>query len=551
MSIFHRNVVAFTGEVSNGITLGMVQKEKQEDQPNSAKAFFKKLDNARSAIKQEWRDASALTLNYLIPPEGYTESTPLETPHQNLGSRAVKSLGSKMVITLLPPSSPFFKLLVDTASAKELDNSNPGSTEDITKRLLQTTQVIQDAIDESNARSALFNIMLYLIVAGNCLISIDKEGENKVINPLDYVVERDGAGNAIMWIVREVVNPASIDNPEVRAFVEANGEQAKQVNSRTNNIINQFELYTAVELQPNGKYRIFQETGGHIIPGTDMEVPKDQCPFLPPLTWNLIEGNNYGIGQVQDTLGDWRNFEAMSMLMSKGQAALAKLLWLVDPNGTTDPTDIDKAESGAVVYGRDTEVTALTAANKAIDFQYVSAEMDKLERRLGQAFLLTSSIQRDGERVTAREITQLAQDLNETQGGTFTHQARQYQQPFLARWLFILKKDRKVNTEILDDDVVKSKIITGLEALGRGAELEKLVQALELLSQTIPGFEEWLNKPGSIAQIFDKLQVDKTNLILSEAEVNAERERQRELMIAKEATKPAVQAIGKAATETQ
>src|SRR5690606_25086066 len=103
----------------------------------------------------------------------------------------------------------------------------------------------------------------------------------------------------------------------------------------------------------------------------------------------------------------------------------------------------------------------------------------ELEQRLAAAFRMNSSIQRDGERVTAEEIRFMAQELEGALGGLYSILALELQLPMVRLILANLERRKKIPA--LPSDKVKPQITTGIEALGRGMELNRLAQFLKFL----------------------------------------------------------------------
>jgi hypothetical protein len=99
-----------------------------------------------------------------------------------------------------------------------------------------------------------------------------------------------------------------------------------------------------------------------------------------------------------------------------------------------------------------------------------------LTRRLEQAFLSASSAVRDSERTTLGEIRYLANDLEESLGGVHSILAQEFQNP-LAK-ILLKNMDTSVNMEGLD-----LIIVTGVEALGRNNDIDKLRQLNSLIQE--------------------------------------------------------------------
>ena len=543
MPIF-RDVNSFTGDTTTRFTTNTKVEKGKEDQnsdggPITGKDWFNKLDSLRESQKRKWRDMAALTIPSIMLEEGISEEEEFETPFQSLGARAVNTLSSKLTLALLPAASPFYKMLLDQSLLNEFKNQDPGIEDRISQALLQDSNVIDQFVNSTNVRVTLYQILRKLIVLGNALPFVGNDGNTKVIPPLNYVNLRDGSGEFTLLVVKELVHPNTVREEGVREFLKAHGEGNSSNNTSNTNLAlkNSVEMFTVIELQDDGKrYRVFQEAGGMKIPGKDSIITKDRCPYLPPLTWSLIQGENYGRSHVEDHLGDFRSFEGLSQLMVKGTAALAKLTPLVDPNGLTTVSDLTRSETGEPVLGREGDVVMLQAGNKAVDFRVVQETMNKIERRISEAFLLNSSVQRDAERVTAEEIRILAQELDESLGGSFSN-LRSFQDPYLRRIMRILKDQKKI-AQVADKDL-KPQIITGIEALGRGHELEKLNNFIGLALQ-IPGAEDYLNTKGILDKIADKVQIDQTGILLGEEEVSQIREQRQQAELMSKAAGPAI-----------
>lgn len=514
--------------------------------PTTAEEWFEKLDSVREQIKRKWRDMAALTIPSIMFDEGINEETEFDSPFQSLGARLVNTLASKLSIALLPPSTSFYKLQVDQAVIEELSRIQPGVGDKVNAQLLKDTNIIDSFIDGTNARVTLFQLLRKLIVIGNGLPHVDDDGAVKIYAPVNYVVIRDGSGTPTTVILRELINPITIKNKEKREFITTNGEFADPTSnsSQTNRMVkDSVELFTAIELLPGGKKRVFQETGGLRVPGSEVIYTKGNCPFLPPMTWSLIQGENYGRSHVEDHLGDFRSYEGFTQLIYKGTGALAKVNLMVDPNGNTNPDDVSDSETGEVIIGSEGDVTVLQGGQKAVDLRIAQELMRDIAKRLSEAFLLNSSVTRDAERVTAEEIRLLAQELDEALGGTFSN-LREWQFNYLLRLMTILRKKKKISN--VDKEKLQPKIITGIEALGRGAELQKLINFLDLAAR-VPGFEEWLNTRSILDKIGDKAQVDTSEILKDEQQVAQERQAAQQAAQEQAMTEQAAGPLAKAA----
>jgi hypothetical protein len=236
----------------------------------------------------------------------------------------------------------------------------------------------------------LFSALRHLIVTGNALLYQDKSEDQKLrVFRLDqYVCRRNPAGRVMEIVVREFIYAEEVPLEMVHLVPAASNM------STTDKPI---ELYTHAK-RVDGKWLVYQELAGHVIEGTIGAYEEHNFPFLA-LTWTLHPGENYGRGHAEENLGDFLSLEGLRQAFLEGAAALAKLVFLVSPNGTTKVKDLQNAPNGGFAQGRKDDISTLQA-DKMADFQFVQSEIIRLEANLSKAFLLTESIQRNAERVT-------------------------------------------------------------------------------------------------------------------------------------------------------
>ena len=69
-------------------------------------------------MERAW-DAAELTIPFILP-RHRTQDHDLPTPFQGIGARGVNNLSAKLLLTLFPPNSPFFKFQIDDFTLQEL-----------------------------------------------------------------------------------------------------------------------------------------------------------------------------------------------------------------------------------------------------------------------------------------------------------------------------------------------------------------------------------------------------------------------------------------------
>jgi hypothetical protein len=147
------------------------------------------------------------------------------------------------------------------------------------------------------------------------------------------------------------------------------------------------------------------------------------------------------------------------------------VLFMVNPNSTTRAKTLSESKNGAIVSGNASDVSTLQV-QKFNDFRVAQATMEGIKDRLGAAFLLTSGVVRQAERVTAEEIRMLSQELETSLSGAYSLLSNDLQLPMVMRLMDVMKKQKKLPA--LPKGMVKPVIIAGVEALGRGNDLSKL-----------------------------------------------------------------------------
>ena len=272
-----------------------------------------------------------------------------------------------------------------------------------------------------------------------------------------------------------------------------------------------YDLFTHVYLEGK-KWIVYQEVAGIEIPESRGSYPLEQNPFIP-LRFIRIDGEDYGRGYVEEYLGDLKSLEALTKSIVEGSAASAKVLFLVRPNGTTKAKNLAESPNGAIVTGDANDVSTLQV-QKSGDFRVAMETMRTITERLSFAFLLNSSVQRQAERVTAEEVRYMAQELETALGGVYSIMSQEFQMPLIRLLMARLEKEGKMPK--LPKDTIKPTIVTGVEALGRGQDLNKLamfLQYLQPLGQEVIAQE--MNIDDYIDRLGASLGIDTSGLIKS------------------------------------
>jgi Bacteriophage head to tail connecting protein len=488
---------------------------------------YEQLASHRRPYLDRAYDCGELTLPALIPRYGHNSTTSLPVPFQSVGARGVNNLASKLLLSLFPPNTPFFKFQMDEGVIAEIEAAHGEGTDEsknaktkFDKVFSRMERIVMSNIEGSGDRTILFEALKHVIVTGNALLHNAKEGMR--VFPLNqFVTRRDAAGHVLEIILKEMVDPIVL--PAV--IRDAITQNPKYTDKKS------VPLYTYV-CRKVDHWVTYQEVNGTIIDKTRSQSPIDKCNWIA-LRFNRINGEDYGRGYVEEYIGDFMSLENLTCAIVQGSAAAAKVLFLVKPNSTTKPTVLSKTLNGGFAPGNAEDVTVLRL-DKQQDFQTAKQLRDDFVQQLSFAFLLNTAIQRDAERVTAEEVRYMAQELEQTLGGFYSIMSVELQQPYVA--IKIAGLERKGQLPKLPPGTVKPVIVTGLEALGRGNDRNKLVRFLTTISQALgpAAVPQFVNVDEVIARIGIADGIDMQGLIKTPEEIaQATQQAQMQAMVAK------------------
>jgi hypothetical protein len=505
----------------------------------TAEARYRQLEQTRQSYLDRARDCSELTIPSLIPQDTHNETSDLYTPFQGIGARGVNNLASKLSLALMPPNSPFFRFMVEPYTLKDLAQDDAARTQ-IEEQLGEYERAVMSEIETSGDRVAVHEALKHLIVGGNVLLQVGPE-KTRVIHLDSYVVSRSPNGEVLEIVTVEHVSPNALDKAT-----------AANISGKLEGDEKTVEIYTHVE-RKNEFFTVYQECKGTLVTGSKGKYKQANVPFLP-LRFSRIDGEDYGRGFVEELLGDLRSLEGLSQAIVEGAAAAAKVLFMVNPNGTTRMRTIAQAENTAIIEGNRNDVSVLQM-DKFNDFRVAYQAMQSIEERLSQQFMLQSSVQRNGERVTAEEIRYLAGELEDTLSGIYSILSQEFQLPYVNRKIDVLTKAKKLPK--LPDNVVKPTIVTGMEALGRGHDLRKLDLFIQGMSQALGPevLQQYVNLQDYIKRRATALGIETDGLIKSQEQIVQEQQQAMQAQMMQQAGPGAIQegvkALGNSYVENQ
>lgn len=466
----------------------------------SPKEFYAKYQSGRIDHESTAKDISALTLPYVMMEDGASSSTKYRDKiSQAFCGRLVNTLKAKMGMSLLPPSTSSFRLEPDKDALNALIGGDPDAKAVIYEQLSSQVNAINKEIEAQQIRDTIFDMLTQLIVVGSVIME-KKEGKGILLHTLrNFTVDLDSRGEPRAMCVVETLKdlPEGITPPNVQ---------------------DEYKLYTLVERDPVLENWRMTQAIEDVIVGEERTFKDSDLPFQY-VGWTWTDGDKYHRPYAEDYLPDMVQYNQLSDLITKGSIVAAKVILFVDEKGNrTRKADVARSKNGDVVNGRADDVTALQL-QKNFDFQVPMERLADIGRNLSSAFLMNESVTRDAERVTAQEIRFMAQELETSSlSGVYSKLAKKVSKR-IVEWIMaelgIKFKGISVN------------IITGLDALGRSQEAQKLDSLVQRLAAM--NMMHWLNEDELVARYASLEGVDMTDLVKTPNEVNEMLSKQREL----------------------
>lgn len=489
-----------------------------------ARERYQALRGIRAMFLDVAREASHLTLPYLIKYDSdYTETHKrLITPWQSVGAKCVTNLAAKLMLALLPAQTTFFKLQVrDDKLGEEMD---PTIRSELDLSFSKIERMIMDYINAQNDRVVVHTALKHLIVSGNALLYMGPNGmKNYPLNR--FVINRDGDGNVIEIVTKELISRRVL-RAEIGKDWEVLEKTRPNAVSAESGVIGQVsdegvEVYTYVRMDKRRtKWEWHQEVFDFIIPGSRSTAPKDASPWIP-IRYNVVDGEDYGRGRVEEFLGDFKSLEALSQAITEGSAAAAKVVFLVSPSSTTKAQSLQNAPNGAIVQGRPDDVSVVQVG-KTADFKTAYEMINQLSQRLMEAFMVLNV--RQSERTTAEEVRLTQLEVEQSLGGLFSLLTTEFLVPYLNRTMLMLQRSGQLPK--IPKDMVRSQVVAGINAIGRGQDFQSLVQFITTIAQTMgpEAIMQYIQPNEYIMRLAAAGGIDVLNLVKTQQQLEQEKQ---------------------------
>ena len=398
----------------------------------SLKQHYEQLAVDRTPYIERAEESAKFTIPALMPP-AYSNSalnhSKLYQPYQSLGARGVNSLSANLLMSLLPPTQSFFRLVVEDQAKEDIDD--PEIISEIEKNLSKIERIVAKEIEIQAYRPPIHEALRLLVVTGNALIHMSDNGKMRVFRMDNYVIRRGPDGSPYKIIIKESVHIDTL-SPELIDLVGPTADSEQLV-----------DLFTCVRYIPDtDRYSVFQHIDKFPVPDSDITYKPDELPYMA-LRFTRVDGEDYGRSFVEEHIGDVRSLEGLSQAILEGAVASAKVLFLVSPNGTTKARTLAQSSNGAIVQGSASDVSVLQV-NKQADLSVALATITEIKDRLGKAFMITADLFRQAERVTATEIQAIIRQVEKTLGGLYSLLSSEFQLPLVKMLLKNLERRKAI-----------------------------------------------------------------------------------------------------------
>jgi len=422
------------------------------------------LEHKRKGMLDRFEQYAAVTIPSVCLPDNVSQFTSsIQHDWTSFGAQAVNHLVNKLNLTLFRPGAPFFRLDPSREMRAQLAAMNVPE-EDMRTLLVTGEQDAMRIMDQRALRPVLNEIGRHLVITGNVAWDTT-EPETSVIGVKDFVVKRSRTGR-----LTEILHRRRLLYNELEMEVQSLVSRAYTPDNEEG-----YVCYYRWFRRVRDKWYLEQWVDDDQLPEDYMQVYEGDTLPIHILTWNLASNQDYGTGMVEEYSGDFSTLSTLSEAEIKAAILASDYRWLANPQTIGDIDDVRNSTTGDVIAAGKDDLS-IVALGSAEAVQHTAASVDRVIRRLGQAFLMGSAVTRDAERVTAEEIRLQAMELETSLGGIYSRLAVDLQVP-VAIWLL-----EQIDIEIRGTQLVPT-VVTGLSALSRSMEAQAVMRFLSGLAQ--------------------------------------------------------------------
>lgn len=503
------------------------------------KTRWEELHSRKTTMLTHCEQYAEWTLPYIFPRTTTTQNDELPVTKDSLGARGVNHLSNKVVSTLFPAKQLFFRLVIDQGMQDLMEAALVGGVPDDEAKaqleqaklqanalLIKAEKRAEEYLDMVQYRPQAILAVKHLIITGNAMIyhpepnrDTGRASSTVVYGLRDFHVVRDCAGEPVEMMTRET-KAFSTFNAAVQSqlredaawHARAKAEKAKDYNEHT-----EVTIYTHILLEDDGLWTV-RQYADDVRLDTNVRYTTQRLRWIP-LVWNLVQGEDYGRGLVQDYAGSFHNINVMTDSLMNITAIMGDIKFFVDPQSMIDIANLNNSPPGSYHAGNPEHIG--TAKMQLVDRgQFLEALIERFEKQISQAFMLGSAGQRNAERVTAVEIQRDAEELETSNSGVYSRLSASWQ----TREAYIALED----TGFFElGDGIEPRIITGMDSLSRQGEAQNMRLFLADLAglNTVPELFQMAIKPEKfLEQLGQFHSVDYQAWVKTPAEMAAEQQ---------------------------
>lgn len=499
---------------------------------------FEKLDGDRTAYMDRLRKYAKLTIPRVLPEPSTAPGDPMERSHQSLGAKGLTNLVSKMHLALFPPHQSMF-LFRTSPKAKANPDVDPAALTAFENILYARELQVESMFQSTAFRFKMRPVLEQTVALGTGMFQITDDIAFKTFRLDQYVIRRGADAELLEIVVKEWKDPAQIPD----WLHDAADLKDEHLESDSPRDVPALHLYTRATLQQDKTWLIVQEMNGR-------EVARSVEKHNPYVVVGFIEmpGEDYSRGLIEEAEGDLETFNVLCYALGEAAVNAAQVNVVLDSNSLLRPMDFEKHSGRVIPNGKVTGGKVADAAvfslDKYPDMTFARQTADDIQKRLHPVFLMEREMQPSGERVTATQVIRIAREIEGATGGVYSNIAEELQRPTVARVVHLM--DRKSMLTPLPpgtDEAAETVIVTGVDALGREADMERLVGAVQVLAQ-IPESLQRIRMNVLIDRIFQGYNIDTQLLLKTVEEMQAEAQAREQAQVRMMAAQQAIQTQG-------
>lgn len=413
----------------------------------------------------------------------------VEHDYQSIGAMLVNSLATKLAELLFPVNQSFFRIEFTEEMQKKLMSMKGFDQKLAEKELIDIERKACRGLFRNAAYAQLVQMLRYLIITGNALVH-RFDNSLTVYSPRNFVLLRDNRGSVLDIVVKESIAKGSLPQDVQQLPCLLNKKEFDDVC-----------VYTRIKREYVGKKSrtkwVVSQQIEDIPIGKVSTYPERLCPYVP-VGWNLINGDSYCRGHVEDHAGDFAKMSDLSRALALYQLDACKVVNLVKPGAVVDIDKLEEAVTGEWCQA-DPDAVKKHEGGEYQKMVALANEISVIYQRLSAAFMHQGNM-RDAERVTATEIQFNAAEADKALGGVYSQLAEWIHLPLA--YLLSYEVEPKLIAAFANSEV-QMQVLTGIAALGRTADVDALIKATNVLNAIIQPLKQ-------VSQRFDtELIVDR------------------------------------------